>query len=72
MPMALSAIKIPEEVVTSGRRTVANIVAEIECQRAGYLATLRGNETEIRNLLAKMAACDAILDSPVVTSRSKS
>ena len=68
--MTLAAVNSPEAVEPAGRRTVANIVAEIEGQRAGYLAAMRGHEAETRHLLAKMAALDAILDSPAVTSRA--
>jgi len=68
--MTLAAVHTPVAVEPAGRRTVANIVAEIEGQRAGYLAAMRAHEAETRHLLAKMAACDAILDSPNVTSRA--
>ena len=39
--MTLAAVNTPEAVEPAGRRTVANIVAEIEGQRAGYLAAMR-------------------------------
>lgn len=68
--MTLAAVNTPEAVEPAGRRTVANIVAEIEGQRAGYLAAMRGHEAETRILLGKMSALDAILDSPAVTSRA--
>ena len=61
--MTLAAVNTPEAVEPAGRRTVANIVAEIEAQRAGYLEAMRGHE-------AKMAALDRLLDSPAVTSRA--
>jgi hypothetical protein len=48
---------------TNGRRSVAGILTEVQAQRAGYLAAMQGHEAETRYLLAKMAACDAILDS---------
>ena len=48
---------------TNGRRSVAGILTEVQAQRAGYLAAMQGHEAETRHLLAKMAACDAILDS---------
>ena len=68
--MALAAVNTPESVEPTGRRTVASIVAEIESQRDGYREAMRGHEAEARHLLAKMAALDAILDSPAVTSRA--
>ena len=48
---------------SNGRRSVAGILAEVQAQRAGYLAAMQGHEAETRHLLAKMAALDAILDS---------
>ena len=48
---------------SNGRRSVAGILAEVQSQRDGYLAAMQGHEAETRYLLAKMAACDAILDS---------
>jgi hypothetical protein len=48
---------------TNVRRSVAGIITEVQAQRAGYLAAMQGHEAETRYLLAKMAACDAILDS---------
>ena len=48
---------------TNGRRSVAGILTEVQSQRAGYLAAMQGHEAETRHLLAKMAACDSILDS---------
>ena len=68
--MTLAAVNTPEAVEPAGRRTVANIVAEIESQRAGYLAEMRGCEAQTRILLGKMAALDRLLDSPAVTSRA--
>ena len=51
---------------SNGRRSVAGILAEVQAQRAGYLAAMQGHEAETRHLLAKMAACDAILGSAAV------
>ena len=51
------------EVVSNGRRSVAGILAEVQSQRAGYLAAMQGHAAATRLLLAKMAALDAILDS---------
>ena len=48
---------------TNGRRSVAGILAEVQSQRAGYLADMQAHEAETRHLLAKVAALDAILDS---------
>jgi hypothetical protein len=49
---------------TKGRRSVAGILAEVDAQRNGYLTAMKGHEAEARHLLAKIAACDAILASP--------
>ena len=68
--MTLAAVNNPVPVEHHGRRTVANVVLEIEAQRAGYLAAMRGHEAETRILLGNMSALDAILDSPAVTSRA--
>ena len=68
--MTLAAVNTPEAVEPAGRRTVANIIVEIESQRAGYLAAMRGHEAETRILLGKMSALDRLLDSPAVTSRA--
>jgi hypothetical protein len=48
---------------SNGRRSVAGILTEVQAQRAGYLAAMKGHEAETRYLLAKVTACDAILDS---------
>jgi hypothetical protein len=48
---------------TNGRRSVAGILAEVQAQRAGYLAMMQDHEAETRHLLAKVSALDAILDS---------
>jgi hypothetical protein len=48
---------------TNGRRSVAGILAEVQSQRAEYLADMQAHEAETRHLLAKVAALDAILDS---------
>ena len=48
---------------STGRRSEAGKLAEVQAQRDGYLAAMQGHEAETRHLLAKMAACDAILDS---------
>ena len=68
--MTLAAVNTPEAVEPAGRRTVANIIVEIESQRAGYLAAMRGHEAETRILIGKMSALDRLLDSPAVTSRA--
>jgi len=56
---------------TNGRRSVAGILTEVQAQRAGYLAAMQGHEAETRHLLAKMAACDAILDSAAAQPGTK-
>ena len=56
---------------TNGRRSVAGILTEVPAQRAGYLAAMQGHESETRYLLAKMAACDAILDSAAAQPGTK-
>ena len=48
---------------SNGRRSVAGILTEVQAQRAGYLAAMQGHEAETRYLLAKVTACDSILDS---------
>ena len=60
---AVAEIGIPVEHESNGRRSVAGILAEVQSQRAGYLAAMQGHEAETRPLLAKMAALDAVLDS---------
>ena len=56
---------------SNGRRSVAGILTEVQAQRAGYLAAMQGHEAETRHLLAKMAACDAILDSAAAQPGTK-
>ena len=56
---------------TNGRRSVAGILTEVQAQRAGYLAAMQGHEAETRHLRAKMAACDAILDSAAAQPGTK-
>jgi hypothetical protein len=56
---------------SNGRRSVAGILTEVQAQRAGYLAAMQGHEAETRYLLAKMAACDAILDSAAAQPGTK-
>ena len=48
---------------SNGRRSVAGILAEVQAQRDGYMAAMKGHEAETRYLLAKVTACDSILDS---------
>ena len=61
---ALTAVDAATE--SPARRSVSAVVAEIEGQRAQYATQMRGAESETRQLLSKMAALDAILDSPAV------
>ncbi len=56
---------------SNGRRSVAGILAEVQSQRAGYLAAMQGHEAETRHLLAKMAALDAVLDSSAAQPGTK-
>jgi len=56
---------------TNGRRSVAGILTEVQSQRAGYLAAMKGHEAETRYLLAKVTACDAILDSAAAQPGTK-
>ena len=56
---------------SNGRRSVAGILTEVQAQRAGYLADMQAHESETRYLLAKMAACDAILDSAAAQPGTK-
>ena len=56
---------------SNGRRSVAGILAEIQSQRARYLAAMQGHEAETRHLLAKMAALDAVLDSAAAQPGTK-
>tara|TARA_R110000765_G_scaffold99870_1_gene187317 strand:- start:166 stop:375 length:210 start_codon:yes stop_codon:yes gene_type:complete len=65
------AIDVPVEHESNGRRSVAGILAEIQSQRARYLAAMQGHEAETRHLLAKMAALDAVLDSSAAQPGTK-
>ena len=56
---------------SNGRRSAAGILAEVQAQRAGYLAAMQGHEAETRHLLAKMAALDAVLDSTAAQPGTK-
>jgi len=55
---------------TNGRRSVAGILAEVQSQRAGYLAAMQGHEAETRHLLAKMAAWADVGLSEAVSDES--